>query len=55
MADTKHAFFKNVIGGISKQYKKIILWVAINLAGLALAWGVLACPLLRFFHACPMR
>ena len=51
----EHAFFKNVISRIKKQYKKVILWTTIHLAGLALVWGLLACPLLRFFHACPMR
>jgi hypothetical protein len=55
MTDTEQAFFEKVIGGIKKQYKKVILWTTINLAGLALAWGLLACPLLRFFHVCPMR
>ncbi|OGX11809.1 MAG: hypothetical protein A2351_07215 [Omnitrophica bacterium RIFOXYB12_FULL_50_7] len=52
---TKQAFLKNVIGGVKKRYKKVILWIAIHLAGLALAWGLLACPLLRFLHVCPMR
>ena len=55
MTDTEQAFFKKVSGGIKKQYNKVILWTTINLAGLALAWGLLACPLLRFFHVCPMH
>jgi hypothetical protein len=50
---TEQAFFKKAIRDIKERYKKIMLGIVTALAGLALLWGFLACPLLRSMHLCP--